>query len=190
MASTSERAARLGARFPAAILLAVAGACSLMHAASARAEVSAPAPDSFTVRHSAFVPLAPQAAYERLLRIADWWDGDHTYSGQAMNLSLAAKPGGCFCEQLAGGGFVEHMRVIYADPGRVLRLDGALGPLQGLGARGVLTYALKAEGEGTRVTMTYVVIGAAGSLEKVAAPVDAVMGASLARLANVGDAKR
>jgi hypothetical protein len=173
------------------IIFALIGA-SVAFAATphARADVTSSAPDSFTVKHAALVPLAPDAAYARLLRIADWWDGEHTYSGDAKNMSMAAAPGGCFCEKLGSGGFIEHMRVIYADPGNVLRMDGGLGPLQGLGARGVLTYVLKAEGTGTRVSMTYVVLGAAGSLEKVAAQVDVVMGASLARFANVGGAVR
>lgn len=168
----------------------VIAAILLLGAAAAHAEVTATAPDSFTVKHSAVVPLDANAAYERLLRIEDWWDGDHTYSGQAKNLKLAATPGGCWCEQMPDGGFIEHMRVIYAQPGKVLRLDGGLGPLQAVGARGVLTYTLKPEGTGTKVTMTYVVIGATGSLEKLATPVDGVMGQAMQRFGNVGGAAR
>ena len=49
------------------------------------------------------VPLAAPAAYARLLTPEAWWDGQHTYSGDAKNLSLRAVPGGCFCERLADG---------------------------------------------------------------------------------------
>lgn len=171
-------------------LVALAGVLTALGVSAAHADVTATAPDSFTVKHSAVVPLDANAAYERLVRIEAWWDGEHTYSGQAANLKLAATPGGCWCEQLADGGFVEHMRVIYAQPGKVLRLDGGLGPLQGVGARGVLTYTLKPEGTGTKVTMTYVVIGAAGSLDKLAAPVDGVMGQAMQRYGSVGGAAR
>jgi uncharacterized protein YndB with AHSA1/START domain len=157
---------------------------------AAHADVTATAPDSFAVKHTALVPLDAKAAYERLVHIEQWWDAGHTYGGRADALKLAATPGGCWCEQLADGGFVEHMRVIYAQPGKVLRLDGGLGPLQGVGARGVMTYTLKPEGAGTKVTMTYVVIGAAGSLDKLAVPVDGVLAQAMQRFGNVGAVER
>ena len=53
----------------------------------------------------------------------------------AKNLSIDARPGGCFCEKLPNGGGVEHARVVYVAPREVLRLSGALGPLQGVGCR-------------------------------------------------------
>lgn len=182
--------ARLPGRAARPRAAGVALAALALGAVAAQAEVTATAPDSFTVKHSAIVPLDAQAAYERLVRIQDWWDGAHTYGGQAASLKLAAAPGGCWCEQLPDGGFVEHMRVIYAQPGKVLRLDGGLGPLQGVGARGVMTYTLKPEGTGTKVTMTYLVIGATGSLEKLASPVDGVLAQALQRYGNVAAAAR
>ncbi len=150
---------------------------------TARADVVASALDSFTVKHDVVVPLAPAAAYERLVRIAEWWDSAHSYSRDASHLTLDAKPGGCWCESLPGGGFVEHMHVLVAWPGVMLRMSGGIGPLQELGAGGVMTYALKAEGTGTRVTVTYAVRGAAGSLDKVSGPVDMVVGQGLKRYA-------
>ncbi len=162
----------------AALVLAALAWCAPVHA-----DVVASAADSFTVKHEVVVPLAPTAAYERLVRVADWWDPAHSYSRDASNLTLDAKPGGCWCERLPGGGFVEHMHVRVAWPGTMLRLSGALGPLQEIGAGGVMTYALKADGTGTRVTVTYAVRGAAGSLDKLAAPVDMVLGQGLKRFA-------
>jgi hypothetical protein len=166
------------------------GAVLAIGTPAAYADVTATAPDSFTVKYSALVPLDANAAYERLVHVERWWSGEHTYGGRADALQLAPTPGGCWCERLPDGGFVEHMRVIYAQPGKVLRLDGGLGPLQGIGARGVMTYTLKPEGTGTKVTMTYVVIGAAGSLEKLAAPVDGVLAQAMQRFGNVAAVER
>jgi uncharacterized protein YndB with AHSA1/START domain len=172
----------------AGVMLGAAGA--LLGAASAlfvptaaRAEVTGDA-KGFVVKHEVVVPLAPAAAYAQALRVPEWWDPEHTYSGKAENLSLRAEPGGCWCESLEGGGFVEHMRVVLAWPGRTLRLQGALGPLQEMGIAGSLTFAFKQEGEGTRVTMTYVVGGhAARGLEGIQKPVDMVLGQALSRYA-------
>ena len=92
--------------------------------------------------------------------------------------------GGCWCESLPDGGFVRHLDVLYAAPGRALRLQGGLGPLQGMGVSGAMTFVLKAEGATTRIVVDYVVSGyAAGGLEKVAVGVDAVLGEQLASLA-------
>ncbi len=57
--------------------------------------------------------------------------------GSAANLSLEARAGGCWCERLADGGSVEHLRVLLVSPGRMLRMRGALGPFQGLAVDGV-----------------------------------------------------
>jgi hypothetical protein len=75
------------------------------------------------------------------------------------------------------------MVVVNAQPGRLLRLAGALGPLQSLGIAGSLSLSLKEGSGGTTVTQTYDVGGhAPGGLDKLAAPVDAVLGAQLGRL--------
>lgn len=145
----------------------------------------------FVAKHEVVVPLAPAAAYEQVLRVQEWWDPAHTYTGVAANLSLRAEPGGCWCEALPGGGFIEHMRVVLAWPEKLLRFHGALGPLQSMGVAGALTFAFKPEGEGTRVTMTYSVGGhAADGFAGLSKPVDGVLGAALARYAATAGAKR
>jgi uncharacterized protein YndB with AHSA1/START domain len=60
--------------------------------------------------------------------VGGWWDPAHTFSHNSRNLSLDAKPGGCFCERLPDGGGVQHMSVVYASPGKLLRLTGSIGP--------------------------------------------------------------
>lgn len=115
-------------------------------------------------------------------QVDSWWSSDHTFSGDARNLSLDARPGGCFCEKLKDGGGLEHMRVIYVAPGETLRLSGALGPLQASGLAGSLTWALKAAPNGTAVELSYSVGGFfPGGFEKIAPAVNAVLEEQLRR---------
>lgn len=139
--------------------------------------------DAFTIEATVMVDATPASTYRDLTRVNLWWDPAHTWSGSAKNLKLEPKAGGCFCENLAEGGSVQHGRVIFAQPGKMLRLHAALGPLQGMAVTGVLSFALAADGPGTRVTMTYRVAGAL-TMEsaKLAALVDQVLGTQLNRL--------
>ena len=149
----------------------------------AAADVIDRAPTGFTTRTVVTIAAAPDRVYQSLLGIADWWNPEHTYSGKSANLRLDAKPGGCFCETLPNGGGIEHAVVVYVDPGRVLRLRGALGPLQQLGVAGSLTWTLEAAGTGTTATVTYAVGGyAAGGLDGLATIVDEVIADQLRRL--------
>lgn len=124
-----------------------------------------------------------QRAYAATVDVAKWWGSDHTYSGSAANLHLDARAGGCWCEKLAGGG-VEHMRVVLAWPGKLLRLSGGLGPLQAGALNGTLTFEFKSGAEGRGIGVTYLVAGhlADAGLEKVAPGVDHVLAEQLARL--------
>ena len=154
---------------------------------AAPAAVVASGPGGFVIRQEVVFPGAPDAAWQRLIDPARWWDPAHTYSGSAANLSLALEPGGCWCERLPGAGFVRHMEVVYAAPGAALRLSGGLGPLQGMGAGGALTFTLKAETPGTtRVVAQYAVSGyAADGYGEIATGVDLVLGEQLRRYATL-----
>ena len=100
-----------------------------------------------------------------------------------LQLTLEPRAGGCFCEALPDGGTVEHMRVIYADPDRQLRLSGALGPLQGEALAATLTIKLEKAGEGTRLTWSYKAGGYTDlSLAQIAPAVDGVVSGQFARL--------
>lgn len=148
----------------------------------AAAEVTQADTHGFVSMHRLAIAAPPEKVWAALIRPSLWWSKDHTYSTSAANLSLDPRPGGCWCERLAGGG-VEHGRVIYADRAKAMRLDAALGPLQAGAVTGRLTFALKAEGQGTVVTITYVVSGLhPAGLDKLAAPVDAVLAAQLPAL--------
>jgi uncharacterized protein YndB with AHSA1/START domain len=153
-------------------------------AVPAQAEVVSATPQGFEVNTQATVAATPEAVWAMLGRIDRWWSPDHSYSGKAANLSLKPEAGGCFCEALDGGGRVEHLRVVYAAPGKMLRLQGELGPLQGEGAAGSLTWMLKKVPAGTEITQTYVVGGYIRmGAEKLAPMVDGVMKEQLGRLA-------
>jgi hypothetical protein len=110
-------------------------------APAAQAEVSQSSASGFLVTQKRDVNAAPAMLVAAVSHVADWWGDAHTFSQHGANLSLEASAGGCFCERWADGS-VEHARVIYTAPG-IVRLSGALGPLQGLGVNGVLTFAIQ-----------------------------------------------
>ena len=103
--------------------------CGLLTMAPAGAEVRDRSASGFTVRTTVSVAAQPQRVYQDLLAIGSWWDREHTYSGDAKNMTIAAQPGGCFCEKVPGGAAVEHGRVVNVSPNKLLRLSAALGPL-------------------------------------------------------------
>lgn len=150
--------------------------------APAAAEVKSSSPTGFELVNVAVVNAAPDRVYEMLGTPARWWNKAHTYSGDAANLSQDLKAGGCFCEtHPAERATIEHGRVVYAQPGKTLRLHAALGPLQQEGVNGALTWSLKpAAGGGTEVTQTYVVGGfVRAGADKFAPVVDRVMAEQL-----------
>lgn len=151
----------------------------LVLAAPASAEVLDASDTGFTSRHSITVAAPPAKVWDALVRPARWWEGAHSYSGDAANLSIDPRPGGCWCEKTANGG-VEHMRVVYVAAGDTLRLTGGLGPLQAMPVAGVLTITLKPSGTGTDLVATYAVAGP--GLAGLAAPVDGVLGVQWPRL--------
>jgi hypothetical protein len=128
-------------------------------AGNARAEVLSVAGNGFEVRETVHVAAAPDKAYAALLQPARWWNSDHTFSGNAANLTLDARAGGCWCETLPDGGSVEHLRVVYVAPGKALRLRGALGPFQGLAVEGSLTWSVKSNAAGADISVSYAVGG-------------------------------
>lgn len=154
-------------------------------AAVAQATVVAAAETGFTIVTEVDVTVSPAVAYRALTQgPANWWDSEHTFGGDATRLTLDPRAGGCFCEQMDGGGSVSHGTVIYADPGQMLRLSSALGPLQQMAVSGVLSFGFAPRPFGAHVTLTYRVYGGfttdAVELSKL---VDSVLGAQLQRFA-------
>jgi uncharacterized protein YndB with AHSA1/START domain len=161
----------------------IAFALLLMAPAAANAEVVSSGPNAFYLRQTLTVPAAPEAALASFGRIERWWSKDHTYGGDESRLSLQLRPGGCFCERLAGGG-VEHMRVAYIDSPKRLVLTGGLGPLLYEGVAAVMDLRFERDGAGTKVTMDYKVAGfASGGADKLAPLVDGVLAEQMKRYA-------
>jgi uncharacterized protein YndB with AHSA1/START domain len=149
-----------------------------------RGEVIESTAAGFLVRHTAAINAPPATVYAALTDgVGGWWDPAHTFSHDARNLSVDAKPGGCFCERLPDGGGVQHMRVVYASPGKLLRLTGAIGPLQEAALAGTMTWNLSPAGGGTTVELIYAVGGfRAGGFRDIPTVVDGVLRGQLARL--------
>ncbi|HSM15171.1 MAG TPA: SRPBCC domain-containing protein [Thermoanaerobaculia bacterium] len=171
-------------RIPTHLAPSFVAALSLL-AAAAGAEVGQLAPNGFLVRHEATVAAPPEKVWSALVdQVGAWWHPDHTWSGEPANLSIVARPGGCFCEKLPDGGGVEHLRVVYVVPGEKLRMEGALGPLQASGLAGSLTFEMGPTDGGTTLILTYSVGGFVEMGTGALAPiVDRVLGEQLSRLA-------
>lgn len=166
-------------RFPAIALATGLAACPV----PAIAEVTSSSPIHFDIQSRVTVAAPPARAYEALGNVGAWWSPAHSYSSDAANMRIDLRAGGCFCETLADGGTAEHMRVIHALPGRMLRLSGGLGPLQAEAVSGTMTWTLREVPEGTEIVLRYLVSGhVRGDTGAYAAPVDAVLREQFERL--------
>ncbi|HZP21272.1 MAG TPA: hypothetical protein VFB16_13825 [Bauldia sp.] len=150
----------------------------------ASAEVKDTGANGFTVVETATIAAPPEKVYAAFITPAKWWNGKHTFSQNAANLSFEARAGGCFCETLPGGGSVQHLVVFAAMPGQGLTLRGAIGPLQAMAMEGAMAVALKPAGDGaTAFTLTYSLAGyMPGGMGEWPAITDAVVGEQVVRL--------
>jgi uncharacterized protein YndB with AHSA1/START domain len=144
---------------------------------TAPAAVTQSSPDGAVIEHHFTVAASPQAAWNALVHPELWWPSDHTWSGDRARLRLEAQAGGCFCENW-GEASAEHGRIVMAQPGSLLRMRGALGPLQDMAVTGVLTVHLKPDDAGgTEATVTYRISGdASHKLDTFVPVVDQVIG--------------
>lgn len=109
---------------------------------AAQAEIVSSASQGFSLRIVVEVDASMDRVYEALVNdVGKWWHPDHTYSLDSANLSIDARPGGCFCE-MSEEIQVQHLQVAMVRPGRLLRMLGGLGPLQTFGLEGSLTFVL------------------------------------------------
>jgi uncharacterized protein YndB with AHSA1/START domain len=159
--------------------------CILVLTPGAQAEVVDSAANGFTVKIAQVIQAPPEDVYRRLVRnVGDWWNSDHTFSKNSHNLSIEEKAMGCFCEKLPNQGSVRHMEVLYVDPGKVLVMTGALGPLQSLAATGSMTIQFSPSAAGsTKLDVSYAVAGyLAAGMRSWAAPVDGMLTEQFTRL--------
>jgi len=158
----------------------------LLYPGWAFAEVADSSTNGFTVKTSLTIQASPDGVYRRLVHnVGDWWSPQHTFSGDARNLTIDEKPMGCFCETLPGQGAVRHMEVLRFVQGKTLVLSGAIGPLQPLAAAATMTIQLSPGDTGTTVEVTYAVAGyLPEGMNNWAAPVDSVITDQFTRLKN------
>lgn len=159
----------------------------------AQAEVTNTADNGFTTQHQTIISAPAKDIWKTLIAPSRWWNGDHSWTGNADNFYLVAQAGGCFCELIrttsednirTSRGSVQHMRVVYAHQDKMLRMTGALGPLQSEAVTGTLSMELKPLAEETIVRFTYKVGGYMEyPIDKIAPAVDGVIGEQLTRLA-------
>ncbi len=156
---------------------------ALMLAAPVSAAVTSASPSGFELKQVVHIAASPARVYAALIQPAKWWDSGHTYSHNAANLSLDAHPGGCFCEALPNGGFVQHLSVVFAAPGQSLELRGALGPFHARGVDGVLAFNIAPAGDGVDLTMTNDLGGyMSEGMEQWAPRADTMLAGQIARL--------
>lgn len=163
-------------------MLRLAAAFALLATAAqpVAADVIDSSPAGFTLARTVTVAATPDAVWNTLRAPSRWWSKDHTWSGDAANLSIDEQTG-CFCEKLPGRGKVEHARLVFVDKNKLLRMTGAFGPLQSMAVTGVMTFELTPDGgKATKVKMTYTSGGyVPGGLDKIATVVDGVLGQQL-----------
>lgn len=169
--------------------LGMAAFCSVT---AAQAEVTNTADNGFTVQHQTVISGDSEAVWKAMISPSRYWNGDHSWTGNADNFYLIPQAGGCFCELIrttsddnikSSEGSVQHMRVIYAHNNKMLRLSGALGPLQSEAVIGTLTMQLQPQGESTVARFTYKVGGYMDfPIDEIAPAVDSVIGEQLSRL--------
>jgi uncharacterized protein YndB with AHSA1/START domain len=167
-----------------AIGLAALVAALAIGGAAARAEVVEATPNGFQVKQSEEIAAPAAKVWAALGEVCAWWNSKHSWSGDAKNLTLELKAGGCWCEaNLPNGGGARHMTVLLVTPGKTAILDGTLGPLMFSGATGHLVWQLAEQDGKTTLTQTYFVGGYfPGGLGALAGPVDGVMTEQLGRL--------
>lgn len=138
--------------------------------------------EGFSLRFEKTFNRPASAVYRTIINLESWWDPAHTFSGDAGNLKLDLKPGGCLCEYWEGGA-VQHLTVGYVEENSTLRLLGALGPLQQMAVAGSMSFVVTPVDSGSRLVFTYEVGGYwKDGLASLAAPVDGVWAGHLARL--------
>lgn len=154
----------------------------------ASADVLSVSANGFEVKETVHVAASSDKSFAALLEPSRWWASEHTFSGNAANLTLDARAGGCWCESLPGGGSVEHLHVIFVSPGKVIRLRGALGPFQALAVEGVMNWTVKPNGNGSDISVSYAIGGySKDGFDALSKAADQVLGVQIERLRKLID---
>lgn len=147
------------------------------------AEMTAVSPAHLEVVHRAEVAATPAQVYAVLSQLPRWWNPQHSWSGDAANMSLDLQAGGCWCERWGDGASARHARVLQVIPGRLVLMEATLGPLIGLPVQGRFTMITAEQDGRTVVRLSYRVASAPEvGLDKIAPAVDQVLGEQFTRL--------
>ena len=117
---------------------------------------------AFTFQMQLNLPGKPEAIYDAITGdISGWWD--HKFSENPAKFYIDPKPGGGFYEIFdESGDGVLHATVIYAQRGKILRLDGPLG----LSGKAItMVYTLSFEPAGTDSTTLALEVHGSGEFE-------------------------
>ena len=162
--------------------MVLAALTALMLTSAAYAEVVDKGPAHFRLKFTQQIAAPPEKVFKAIGEVGQWWDGAHSYSGKASNMTLPLTANACFCETVPGGGSVRHGVVEAVLPNQLVRVDAALGPLQDEGVSAALAFNLKARDGGTELVTTYNVGGARDFVVSIAPAVDSVLGGAVKRL--------
>ncbi len=158
-------------------------AAAILAATGAHAEVVDQTANGFSLQEHVTIAASPDKVYAELIQPARWWSSAHTFSGDAKNMTLDARAGGCWCETLKDGGSVLHMTVVNVVPGKLLRMRGALGPFQSTGMDGAMNIVLTPKGKSTEVALVYNLGGYVwGGYQALPSSADGVLGLQIYRL--------
>jgi hypothetical protein len=156
-------------------------ALALLIATPAQAEVLTSGPDHFTIQHKQDVAVPRAKLWVALIRWDGWWSPKHSFSGRSPKLD--ARANGALSEIWPQGG-VLHATVTNIQPPKLLRMNGAFGPLQSMPVTAILNVQIEEVGQNSRVTLTYTVGGpSSAKLDQLAKPVDTVWAEGVTRLA-------
>lgn len=157
------------------------GFCLLAATPTSAAVLSA-SDNGFEVQQTVNLVVPQSEAYNSFGQVGQYWNSEHTYSGDARRMSLQLRPGGCFCEPLDNGGGIEHMRVTFVQPGERILMTGSLGPLLYQATTGVMDIKFERIAGGSKITMNYRVAGfAKGGAAELAPLVDQVLADQMKR---------
>ncbi len=154
----------------------------------AQAETSQVSASGFVSSYREEVKASTDEVWRAIVQLPRWWSSQHTWSNNAANLSLDAQAGGCWCERWGDGASAQHGQVLMVQPGRVIILQARLGPLLDKPVQAVLMLVTSVQDGKTMLRMNYQVAGGADAgLDKLATPVDQVLGLQFQRLKRLAE---
>lgn len=117
----------------------------------------------FSFEHELILPGTTEEIYDAVTGdISGWWD--HSFSDNPQKLYIEPKPGGGFYEIFnESGDGVLHATVIFAERGKMLRMDGPLG-LSGKAVKLVITYIFEQVDQET--TKLVLIVNGSGEIEE------------------------